>query len=70
MTGIGGIEKVQRSDFRKLDEFVLLKLWDTEGQVIDGREWLLVTRTHDRAAGGFVETADVAKTDAEREKAR
>jgi hypothetical protein len=64
VTGIGGVKKVQCSDFRKLNEFVLLKFGNTKGKVVDGSERLLVACTDDGAPGGFVEAADVTKADA------
>jgi hypothetical protein len=67
MTGMGGVEEVQRSDFRKLDEFVLLKFGNTKDKVVDGSERLLVACANDRAPGGFVKTADVTKANAQRE---
>ena len=64
MTWIGRIEKVERSDFRKLDKFVFLQLGDAEDKVVDGSEGLLITRADDCAPGGFVETADITEADA------
>ena len=59
------IEKVQRSDFGQLHEFIFLKLGNTKDKVVDGSERLLVARADESAPGSFVQTADVAQADAQ-----
>src|SRR5688572_30737857 len=65
MTVPGRIEEVQRSDLRKLNELVFLKLGDAKNEVIDGGEGPFVTRADESAACGFVEASDIAETNAE-----
>src|SRR5688572_529394 len=63
----GRIEEVQRSDLRKLNELVFLKLGDAKNEVVDGREGPFVARANESAACGFVEASDIAEADAESE---
>ena len=38
------IEKIQRSDFGQLHEFILLKFGNTKGKVVDGSERAFIAR--------------------------